>query len=196
MTAGSWSSRASAADISADGRFVTFVSSATNLVTRDANGVDDVFLRDLALSRTHRNSIAADGAELRQPSGGGAVSDDGQRVAFDTHDPELGETRVFLRDRAATTTISVGVGRVGDLSADGSFVTSGTRFATELQRTNVRTGTTDVVTVTNDGSPADGVSFDPVITGDGRAVAFESEASNLVSGDTDGDQGDIFVRAF
>ncbi len=43
-----------------------------------------------------------------------------------------------------------------------------------------------------DGSPSNGSSADPVVSADGRFVAFSSEASNLVPGDTNG-TSDVFV---
>ncbi len=69
--------------ISPDGRFVAFVSSATNLVADDTNGADDVFLHDRVTRTTTRYSVASDGS---QGATGGtlspAVSDGGEYVAF------------------------------------------------------------------------------------------------------------------
>jgi Tol biopolymer transport system component len=55
------------------------------------------------------------------------------------------------------------------------------------------TGTTTLVSVPPDGTPANGSSFTPSISGDGDVVAFRSDASNLVADDTEG-HTDIFVH--
>ena len=56
-----------------------------------------------------------------------------------------------------------------------------------------QTGQTTRVSVASDGTQANGHSYDPSISADGRYVAFASLANNLVSGDTN-DQQDIFVH--
>jgi len=68
--------------VSADGRFVLFGSYATNLLAGDGNGQPDVFLRDRVLGLTTRVSVASDGSERVDRSWPGAVSVDGDRVAF------------------------------------------------------------------------------------------------------------------
>ncbi|MVO85376.1 hypothetical protein GPA10_11585 [Streptomyces sp. p1417] len=55
------------------------------------------------------------------------------------------------------------------------------------------TGTTRLISVAADGGPADGASGNPVVSADGRVVAFTSQATNLVPGDTNG-RADVFVR--
>lgn len=54
-------------------------------------------------------------------------------------------------------------------------------------------GVTTRASLGSDGSQADAASIDPAISADGRYVAFYSEATNLVPGDTNG-VGDVFVR--
>lgn len=70
------------AHISDDGRYVAFLSSATNLVDGDTNGVDDVFVRDLLLGATTRVSVNADGIEGNGASGSPYISADGNLVSF------------------------------------------------------------------------------------------------------------------
>ena len=88
------------------------------------------------------------------------------------------------------------------ISGDGRFVAFETN-ATDLvpNDTNHRsdifvfdrqTGTTERVSVASDGAQADLDSYHPSISGDGRYVAFESDASNLVAGDSNA-TSDIFV---
>jgi len=77
------------AAISADGRFIAFSSSATNLVPSDTNGLPDIFLRDTCLGATagcipstSRISIAADGTQSSAPSSDPSISSDGRYVSF------------------------------------------------------------------------------------------------------------------
>src|SRR3954449_12419913 len=69
--------------ISDNGRYVAFVSDATNLVDGDNNGAGDVFVRDRWKGRTERVSVAGDGTQGNDFSGYGvAISGDGRYVAF------------------------------------------------------------------------------------------------------------------
>jgi len=83
---------ASGPDITADGRFVTFYSSATNLVPGDTNSCEqvfqapgrcpDVFVRDLVAGTTERWSVAGGGTEADDRSADPVISDNGGTVAF------------------------------------------------------------------------------------------------------------------
>lgn len=64
--------------ISADGRFVAFVSEATNLVSGDTNGKADVFVRDTQAGTTTRVSVGTGGAQADGPSSRPAISSDGR----------------------------------------------------------------------------------------------------------------------
>lgn len=104
--------------LSPDGRFVSFLSSATNLVPGDTNGVDDVFLRDRLTGLTTRVSVGSDGAEGTGAAGygtGAPVARDGRAVAFASQAPDLlgaipdtSQGDVFVRrlDPAATSTFN------------------------------------------------------------------------------------------
>lgn len=106
-------------DISADGQFVGFQSSASNLVMLDENDVADVFVRDLATQQTERVSIASDQSEADAASAEVAVSADGRYIAFESHATNLVESDlnhvrdVFIRDRLAGLTERVSVAREG-----------------------------------------------------------------------------------
>ncbi|MEU8981806.1 hypothetical protein [Streptomyces sp. NPDC048309] len=67
--------------LSADGRRVAFVSSASNLVPGDTNGVADVFVKDLKTGAVERVSLAADGSQADGPTDAVSLSRDG-RAAF------------------------------------------------------------------------------------------------------------------
>src|SRR5207247_524495 len=68
--------------LSADGRFVAFYSTATNLVAGDTNGATDVFVRDRQTGTTERASVASGGTQGNGSSAGPVLSADGGLVAF------------------------------------------------------------------------------------------------------------------
>jgi Tol biopolymer transport system component len=169
--------------ISADGRFVAFYSCADNLVISDTNDYCDIFVRDrdtdaddvfdeLGQVSTVRVSVASDGTEADSNSDSPSISADGRFVAFESYATNLvaGDTNglfdVFLHDR--------------DIDGDGVFDEPG-------EVSTIR------VSVASDGTEGNGYSNTPVISADGRYVAFESDADNLVPSDTNEYQ-DIFLR--
>jgi Tol biopolymer transport system component len=122
--------------ISADGRFVSFNSNASNLVSGDTNGLSDVFTRDRVSGTITRDSVASDGTQAAGVAGSAdpSLSADGRYVAFMSAANNLvpGDTccfDVFVRDRVAgmTTLESVdsdGVqgGESPTISGDGRLV--------------------------------------------------------------------------
>ena len=227
--------------ISADGRFVAFVSGATNLVPGDTNPLVDVFVHDRQTGQTTRVNVASDGT---QAGGIGAsygsakpsISADGRYVAFDTDASNLvpGDTNtcaslpnvppgacpdVFVHDlqTGQTTRVSVAAdGTQGNdqsfrpaISADGRYVAfvslasnlvpGDTNGALDIFVHDRQTGQTTRVSVASDGTQGNRDSAFPTVSADGRYVAFVSDASNLVPGDTNGRRAaylgeDIFVR--
>jgi Tol biopolymer transport system component len=150
--------------VSADGRYVAFQSTATNLVPNDLNGKRDIFLRDRQLGTTERISLDSEEAEANGESQFPSISGDGRYVVFSSVASNLidndGPTEdIFLRDR-------------------------------QLGTTELISGETDPI---QGGQAANNYSEDPEITPDGRYVVFTSEASNLVPNDINAD-ADIFVR--
>ena len=115
--------------MSADGRFVAFESTASNLVPDDTNGVTDIFIRDRQQAMTTRVSSAT-GRQANGHSSYPAISADGRFVAFQSLASNLvaGDTNrdidIFVHDRdadgdgrydvpgqATTTRISIAAGR-------------------------------------------------------------------------------------
>jgi Tol biopolymer transport system component len=205
--------------INADGRFVSFYSYSRNLVASDVNAMPDVFLRDRVAGTTELISVDSNGVQADNGSFKSAISADGRFVAFDSFASNLvaGDTNtwsdVFVRDRQNGTTERVSVRSSGKqanggsnrpaISADGRFVAFSS-FATNLVTTDTngtwdvfvhdrQTGVTEIVSVDGAGNVGDGSSIKPTISADGRYVAFSSEATNLVAGDTNGTQ-DVFVH--
>jgi Tol biopolymer transport system component len=207
------------ASVSAGGRYVAFVSAASNLVPGDTNGVDDVFVRDRDTGTTTWVSVRSNGGQGNKGSYAPSISADGRFVSFSSSASNLasGDTNddfdVFVHNRTTGATTSVSVGSTGgqgnegsyapSISADGRFVAFASD-ASNLVRgdTNAnedvfvrdrQTGTTRLVSVTSNGLQANDGSSYPSISADGRYVAFRSPASNLVRGDTNR-RTDVFVR--
>ena len=204
--------------LSADGRFVAFASDADNLVAGDTNNATDVFVHDRQTKTTTRVSVGQGGTAGDDSSSAPSISADGAVVAFLSEAQNLapgdtnGQADVFVRDvKAATTTVvSAGGGKTGNgassapaLSADGRWVAfasgSGdlvagdTNDVADIFVADRRSGSVERVSVGSDGAPADRASETPSISADGRFVAFSSEATTLVPGDTN-QHGDVFVR--
>jgi Tol biopolymer transport system component len=211
------------AAVSSDGRFVAFMSLATNLVPGDTNGKSDVFVRDRLTGTTERVSVDSSGPEGDDDSGlyGIGISADGRFVVFDSLADNLvaGDTNgtqdLFVRDRSSGTTERVSVATGGaeadsfslypSISADGRWV-SFLSNATNLVPGDVngfgdifvhdrQSGATSLVSVDSNGAQGNHASFSSSISGDGRYVAFVSWASNLGPVDGNGTFGyDVFVH--
>ena len=205
--------------ISADGRVVAFRSSATNLVPGDTNGMTDVFVHELVTGVTERVSVDSLGAEANGASYSPVISADGQVVAFLSDATNLvpgdtnGVTDVFVHDRASGLTERVNVDSAGlqaddasdslDVSGDGrvvafhswasNLVAGDTNQVSDIFIHDLQTGVTELVSVDSNGAQSNYGSELPSLSDDGQVVAFDSYASNLVSGDTNG-VADAFVH--
>ena len=204
--------------ISADGRFVAFASSASNLVSGDTNNAADIFVYDRQAGTTTRASVATDGTQANSQSFEPALSGDGRYVAFESDASNLaaGDTNgaydVFVHDLQTGQTVRVTDVAAGgpsngafgpSISADGRFVafSSGapnlvpgdTNGADDVFVQDLVTGATVRASVATDGTQGNDLSFQAALSADGRYVTFYSQASNLVAGDTNGRQ-DVFVH--
>lgn len=193
-----------APDISADGRYITYYSNATNLVDNDTNGKFDIFVHDMQGCITQRLSVSTNGEGANDDSYFPAISPNGRYVAFYSSAtnlvPEFGGFGIFVRDLdTAQTSLLIPYASDPDLSYDGRFVaySAGNDIFVRDRDVNA-TGVFDhvyedtKVTVTIDQSPTYGHSYKPAISGDGRYVAYTSHADNLVPNDNNG-VSDIFV---
>jgi len=124
--------------MSADGRFATYVSDGNNLVLNDTNGVQDVFVHELATSVTTRVSVAAGGGQSNGFATGNGITADGRYVSMASTATNLvpgdaGFSDVFVHDRWSGLTTRVGLASNGDapnaasqggaISSDGRYVT-------------------------------------------------------------------------
>ncbi len=198
--------------ISADGCCVAFDSRASNLVPGDTNGVEDVFVHDLATGSTERVNVDSGGGQGNNFSRGPSISADGRYVAFENN-VFGGDFGIFVRDRWTGVIEPVSVDSAGvlgndpssraSISSDGRYVAfdSGasnlvpgdTTFRYDVFVHDRWSGTTERVSVDSAGAESNGDTIAPSISADGLFVSFMSNASNLVPGDTNA-KVDIFVR--
>ncbi len=208
--------------ISADGRFVAFASDSTNLVAGDTNGRQDIFVHDRQTGQTWRASVSSNGAQGNNDSGVlmlSAFSATGRYVAFQSMASNLvdndrnGSSDTFVHDNLTgqTTRASVSsTGMDGDtgawelaISTDGRYVAfcsfdshmvpGDTNNYPDIFVHDQVTGETTRISVSSSRTQGNEESREPSISMDGRYVAFASDASNLVSGDTN-HESDIFMH--
>ncbi len=152
--------------MSADGRYVAFSSGSSNLVPGDGNSADDVFVRDRTAGTTERVSVKTGGIEVTGSCAFPAISPEGRFVVF--------------------------------TCADAGLVPGDSNGVRDVFLHDRETGTTELVSRTNAATNPPGTGGTvgaslPVVSAGGRFVAFESDQTDLVTGDTNG-KTDIFVR--
>src|SRR4028119_572855 len=166
-----------------------------------------------------RVSFDSAGNQANNDSYNPSISADGRFVAFDSDASNIvpGDTNnnydIFVRDRLTNTTTRVSLDSAGNqaksdfyspsISADGRFVAfrsyasnlvpGDTNDTDDIFVRDTLTNTTTRVSVNSAGNQGNSSSLDPSISGNGRFVAFISNATNLVPGDTN-NKRDIFVR--
>jgi len=206
------------ASISADGRFVAFTSGASNIVPGDTNNRNDIFVRDRLTNTTTNVSVDSAGNQGNNGSFTTSISADGRFVAFASSASNIvpGDTNnrndIFVRDRLTNTTTNVSVDSAGNqgnsasftpsISADGRFVAfassafnlvpGDTNSTGDIFVRDTLTNTTTRVSVDSAGNQGNSDSTSASISANGRFVAFGSNSSNLVPGDTNNTR-DVFV---
>lgn len=205
--------------ISDDGRVVAFGSSASNMVPNDTNGEDDVFIHDRQTGQTTRVSVRSDGAQANGRSWGGELSSTGRFVVFSSYATNLvandtnGKQDVFIHDRETGRTERISVGSSGtqgnDLSEGEAVVANGryvcfVSYANNLVAGDTnnypdvfvhdrQAGQTTRVSISTEGVQGNNYANSCDMSDDGRYVAFDSWASNLVSSDTN-NAYDVFLH--
>jgi Tol biopolymer transport system component len=203
--------------LSADGRVVAYSSYASNLVPGDTNGVGDVFVR--AGGGTERVSVGPDGRQADGNSVQTALSTDGRYVAFVSKASNLvdGDTNrsydVFVRDRRDGTVRRVSIGPRWQqtnadsyaplISGDGRWVVFGSHSTAfgigggpthaRLYLRDLQAGSTRQIALGLGGAAPDDEALPTGLSADGRYLAFQAAASNLVTGDINA-TADIFVE--
>ncbi len=208
------------AAISADGRYIAFESTASNLVPNDTNGQRDIFVRDRQLGTTTRISLNSNGTQSNQASTAPSISGDGQRIVFRGYHllPTVNSFayNCYLFDRSSGTPVY----SLLDVRNDGSASTSccyapsidraGTRVAFVSPNSGLLPPGTDTngfddvfvrelaagtIRRVNLGPAAvqgNGHASQSRLSGDGSQVIYASVATNLVGGDSNG-RRDIFL---
>jgi Tol biopolymer transport system component len=209
--------------ISADGRYVAFSSRASNLAPGGAGGIDRVYVHDRITGTTTMVSVDSSGNPGDKLSGWGAISGNGQVVAFDSSATNLvaGDTNgvddIFVHDLTTGITERVSVDSSGNqcndlcfslvsTSDDGqvvefcsnatNLVAGDTNGVVDVFVHDRTTGVTERVSVDSSGNQSNGFSETSLRAGlssDGSIVVFDSLGTNLVAGDTNRSR-DIFVH--
>jgi pimeloyl-ACP methyl ester carboxylesterase len=213
---GSWANQgASLPSISADGRFVAFYSSSSNLVSQNTGDMVQVYVRDLQVNRTVLASAANGGSAANSGVlsnyNAPAISADGRFVAFSSNATNLvpgaidanGDFRAFLKDLQSQTTTLIDTDALGvplsqggiepTISADGRFVAYAIYGQTIVR--DMTGGHSAVVSLATNGSPSNNLEnapSPPSISYGGTSIALVSSATNLVASDTNGTT-DIFL---
>ena len=206
--------------INANGDMVAFESLATNLITVDRNNSSDIFLKNLSSKTTQCISVSTAGTVANSGSYAPAINSDGTIVVFESDASDLvssdtnGLRDVFLRNLISGTTELVSVGANGAaadgassnavVSADGTIVafrssatnlvSSDTNGVADVFVRDRTSGVTTRISVSEKAAQADldSGTGQISISQDGRYVAFTSNATNLVSPDTN-NLSDVFV---
>ncbi len=200
--------------ISANGRYVAFLSYAAGMTAGDLADTYQAYVHDRETGATSLASIASSGVPATaMVETSVSVSNDGNRVVFESVDQNItvdagnSDVDVFVRDLAAGTTTRVSKSEEwsgeGTISADGSTVAfysrgadlvapgTDTNGAYDVFAYDIASGATTRVSVSSTGGQGDGVSNHPGLSADGRFVVFDSDATNLVPGDTNA-TSDVF----
>jgi Tol biopolymer transport system component len=206
------------AKISADGRFVTFVSVAPGLVRGVEGRSRQVYVYDRKTNETRLVSVATDGGPAGGDSDQPAISGDGSVVVFHSYGKDLvaDDTNraddIFARNLTTGVTVRVNVNEAGvedsefggvspSISDDGNLVAFQTGVYSilpenhygEVYVKHLDTGALDLASRGLDGGPGDEFDEDASISPDGRFVAFSSTSSNLAPGAVGGER-DVYVR--
>ena len=202
-------------DISGDGRYVVFHSSAPNIVPEDTSTDTNAFRYDVQTGQMDIVSRSLSGS--KSPGWNPTISTDGRFIAFWSSTPfvagdDNNKTDIFIRDLQTSEIYWASQaydGAAGNnshsrasISADGHYVTfvgdssnlvpNDTNDARDVFLYSLDTETISRVSVTSTGGQVDGRSDTPSVSAGGRVVAFDSYASNVVPNDTN-DYADVFT---
>jgi Tol biopolymer transport system component len=190
--------------VSDDGRYVAFTSWSGNLAPGDDNALEDVFVHDLETGETERVSLDVDGRQFENYSSLLLdLSGDGRFVAFQTlyraDAPDWEPGSLCIHDRETEKTRKIPGGFPAVFSSDGRYLAYiGTEnplrhdLPAGVRVLDMQTNETLDSVVSFRGNPADDSIWNVTLSGDGKSVAFNSNATNLVPGDKNS-TSDVFV---
>jgi VCBS repeat-containing protein len=203
---------------SPNGNWIVFNSDATNLVPAGTNGSAHIFIKNLATGEVVLVSSNAAGGEGEGRSQSPVFSPDGTKVAFSSFAANLvaGDNNfsedIFVKDLATGAVMRASTNASGNevfgsssepvFTADGkvafwsnasNLVAGDTNGAIDIFLKDLSTWSIVRLSTDSSGGQANGHSFEPTFSADGTKVAFQSYATNLVSGDTNG-FSDVFVK--
>lgn len=204
--------------ISADGRFVAFMSWASNLHVLDTNGTADVYCHDRQSGKTYLVSATPTGSGGDDISNDPEITADGRFVVFTSQASDLvaGDTNntidVFRHDLllGVTDLVTVDAGgnqastysSFGAISDDGRYVAFQSRAdnltvpegdtAEDIFVKDMLTGTVELISVRHDGTPTNAECASPSISADGTRVAFLTSDIQMVPGHP-GAHRDVYV---
>lgn len=219
-TAGSdYSTMGEFPSVSSDGKLIAFSSASDDIVTGDTNG-NDIFVRNTTNGTSQRVSVDSSGDQSDGVSYAPHISGNGRYVVFESNAGNLdspftygagGAQNVFIHDLQTGTTRLVTSYSSGyqsthqnydmGVSNDGRFVlfmsddpafNSSSSTSYQIYLKDMNSGTMTLISQSSSGSVGNSDSPRASMSCDGSFIAFESAASNLVSGDTNGYE-DIFV---
>lgn len=209
--------------LSADGRFVVFESTATNLAGLPTRPGFAVYRRDRLLGTTTLVGVGSAGAPARRETKNPAISGDGRFVVFESSANELdpssysdGNIQIYLRDTVLGTTTRVsrplpgqqnnGAAREAAISLDGNWVVfssfsttlvpNDTNGQRDVFRWNRATGMIYRVSLAASGAEPTALSVYPVIDGTGRTVVYQSWAPNILIPDANGAGASIVAQPY
>jgi Tol biopolymer transport system component len=196
-----------APSISADGRFIAFTSTATNLAGDNCdNGFHQIYVRDRVSGTTRCISVNSNDRNGNGDSHASSISEDGRFIAFDSAASNLtengcdnGRNHIFVHDRTTGRVACVSVRSNGDdangdsfdpsISADGQvvvFQSTATNLAPRCNNGNshvyirdLETRETHCVSLNNEGEQSNGNSALARVSADGRFVVFQSDSTNV-----------------
>jgi hypothetical protein len=149
--------------VSSDGRYVLFEADASNLVAGDTNNTTDLFVKDIVSGAVTRVNTSSAGAQSTQPFGG-----------FNARISSDGLSVVFMADA-------------------NNLVAGDTNGVADVFKKDLVTGITTRISTDSSGNQQFEWSRNPIVSSDGRYVAFESDSSTLTAGDSNYET-DIFIK--
>jgi len=200
--------------VSADGRWVAFTSNATNLASPASTGNSNVFLRDRKRGETIQVNLTPSGGQPNDGADDPSVSDDGRFVAFYSSATDLvaspGGFQAYLFDRSTGLIRRMSTNVAPDqtyhlvndvaLSGDGrkllftgNYETGQFTSHSDVFVADVASGAVKRLGEPSPGTQANGSVYGPSVSDDGHWAAYGSDASNLVSPDTNATY-DVFAE--